>query len=77
MKSRPARHHSVPTVAHRVINKLSTVIGNCDLLIEKTEHSSELAQRLVAIREAAQHAVEELTIEEEAKAQRTKRKKAS
>ena len=77
MRSRPERHQFVPTVAHSVINKLSTVIGNCDLLIENTENTSELTRRLVAIREAAKHAVEELTIEQDAKAQRTKRKKAS
>ncbi len=80
MQSKAGRHRTVATVAHNVINKLSTIIGNCDLLIEKTEQGTEVAQRLTVIREAAKTAADELTAQQEqreAKPHRTERRKAS
>ncbi|HKV94223.1 MAG TPA: hypothetical protein VJW20_16870 [Candidatus Angelobacter sp.] len=78
MMSKPEQV-SVPTLAHRIVNKLSIIIGNCDLLIERignTEH----AHRLEMIREVAKAAADELTQHEqelETKARRTQRRKAS
>lgn len=80
MISKPERQPTVPTVAHSVVNKLSIIIGNCDLLIERMEKGSEHAHRLEMIRDVAKTAVAELTKhqqEMEAKARRTERRKAS
>ena len=46
--------------AHNLTNKLSNIIGYCDLLIEKTEPGTDQARRLMAIREIAGTAVKEL-----------------
>ena len=43
-----------------MVNKFSAIIGNCDLLIEKTEQGTEYARRLAVIREIAESAVKEL-----------------
>ena len=40
-------------VAHDCRNRLSVIIGNCDLALEKTPEDAELAKRLATIREAA------------------------
>lgn len=80
MQSKAERHRKVPMVTHSVINKLSTIIGNCDLLIENTEQGTEIAQRLTVIRDAAKTAADELTAQQEqqeAKTHRTERRKAS
>lgn len=81
MQSKAERHGTGPTVAHSLVNKLSTIIGNCDLLIEKTQQGTEAAQRLAVIRDAAKTAADELTAQQqqklEAKRQRTERRKAS
>lgn len=59
---RKAEQHQPPWVAaHDLRNKLSVIVGNCDLLIEKTEPGTEHARRLAIIREAADAAVKELT----------------
>lgn len=46
--------------AHKLINKLSIIIGNCDLLIQKTDVDAEQARRVALIREIADTAVKEL-----------------
>jgi len=46
--------------AHTLINKLSNILGYCDLLLEKTEQGTEQARRLAMIRETAQTVVKEL-----------------
>ena len=72
MKSRPNRHQ--PTLAaHNLIGKLSTIIGNCDLLIEKTEPETENARRLAVIRNAAREAVQGL-VEHQKQVEAEKRK---
>ena len=40
-------------LAHTLINKLSTVIGNCDLLLEKAEEDSPELSRMKLIRDTA------------------------
>ena len=44
-----------------MLNKFSAIIGNCDLLIEKTEAGTPYTERLASIREIAETAVTELT----------------
>ncbi len=80
MQSNAERHRNVPTVAHNIINKLSTIIGNCDLLIENTEEGTEVQQRLAVIREAAKTIANEVNAEQEqrkAKTHKKERRKAS
>jgi len=60
MASKAERHAPACTVSHQVLNKLSIIIGNCDLLIEKTEQGTEYAKRLGVIREVAITTVNEL-----------------
>ena len=58
---RKAEVHQPPWMAaHDLNNKLSVIVGNCDLLIEKTEPGTDQARRLAIIREAADAAVKEL-----------------
>lgn len=60
MKSKAERHQPACLAAHNLVNKLSIIIGNCDLLIEKTEAGTEYARRLAVIREVADAPVKEL-----------------
>lgn len=46
---------------HDLINKLSVIIGNCDLLKEMMEQGTEAAKRVSMIRAIADEAVKELT----------------
>lgn len=68
-------------VAHRMISKLGTIIGYCDLLIETTKKGTEQAQRLGTIREIAETSVKEMVeherqAEAEAETQHTAKEKA-
>ena len=47
-------------LAHEMINRLSVIVGNCDLMTEKAKADSECAKRLSAIRESARCMVTEL-----------------
>ena len=47
-------------LAHELINKLSTIIGNCDLVSEMAPVDSEGAKRLSVIRETARGMAVEL-----------------
>jgi hypothetical protein len=47
-------------LAHDLLNRLSVIIGSCDLVTGKIQEGSELAARLSAIREAAQSMAAEL-----------------
>ena len=53
-------------VSHNFINKLSVIIGSCQLLKEKAEHSGqfdpECMQRLAAIHEIAKAMADELRV---------------
>lgn len=60
MTSKAERHAPACMVAHNMVNKFSTIIGFCDLLLEKTEPDTPHAKRVGVIREVAQTAVEEL-----------------
>lgn len=50
----PNKHQLECPLAHTLVNKLSVVVGNCDLLIEKTPLDSPLIPRMKLIRETAQ-----------------------
>lgn len=47
-------------LAHHLINKLTVIIGGCDLLREMDPRSRECAQRILLIRETAQAMADEL-----------------
>jgi hypothetical protein len=47
------KHQPECPLAHKLINKLSTVIGNCDLIVEKTPGDSPILQRMLLIRDTA------------------------
>jgi hypothetical protein len=46
--------------AHNLVNKLSVIIGHCDLLAEMTKSDSEKARRVALIRSVAVECVKEL-----------------
>lgn len=73
MRSKTRHNEPACMVAHNLIGKLSSIIGNCDLLIERTEPDTELAQRLGVIREIASTAVHEL-VEHQRQTEAGKRK---
>jgi len=60
MASKGRQHQSACMFAHSLVNKLSGIVGNCDLLYEKTESGTEYARRLVVIRDLAESAVKEI-----------------
>ena len=61
MGSKSERHQPVCMVAHDLVNKLSAIVGHCDLLIEIMGRDVEYAGRLTLIRDIAKAAAEELT----------------
>ena len=46
--------------AHHLINKLSTIVGSCDLASQQMETSNEAAKHLALIRDTAKYMVREL-----------------
>ena len=59
--------------SHKLINKLSIIIGNCDLLIPKIDANTDEARRVATIREIADTTVKEL-VEHERQAEAETRK---
>ncbi len=60
MLSGRKRNQPACLVAHDLLNKLSAIIGHCDLLNEMTEQGTEYARRISVIRELADSAAKEL-----------------
>jgi hypothetical protein len=60
LKSKAQRHQPACIDADKLINELSIIIGNCDLLIQNTEPDSEQTRRLVVIRDMADTVRKEL-----------------
>ena len=60
MLSNGGCHEPTCLLAHRLVNKLSAIIGNCDLLNEQVEAGSECAKRLSLIHDVAQEMAKEL-----------------
>jgi len=54
------QHLPVCFVAHDLVNKLSVIVGNVDLLLEVTEKDTDYAKRLTLIREIAEQSANEL-----------------
>jgi hypothetical protein len=48
-------------VAHNMINTLSAIIGQCDLMKEKIVKGTEAAMRLATVHNLAESAVKQLT----------------
>jgi bifunctional DNase/RNase len=61
MRSNVEPHQPVCIVAHNLVNKLSAIIGQCDLLSENVEEGTASAKRLVMIHDLAKSAAKELT----------------
>lgn len=59
-ESNSTKHRPECPLAHALINKLSTVIGNCDLLLEKAPQDSPLLPRMKLIRDTASSMVADL-----------------
>jgi len=60
MASKGRRYQPAHMFEHSLVNKLSAIVGNCDLLYEKTEKGTEYARRLAVIRDLAESAVKEI-----------------
>jgi hypothetical protein len=61
MRVRVPRNRPAQSITHDLINKMSVIIGNCDLLREKMEEGTEQSKRVLTIRAIADEAVKELT----------------
>ncbi len=53
MHQAPDRNTSQSSLAHGLNNKLSVIVGTCDLLIEKMPEGSPLLRQMSVIRDAA------------------------
>ncbi len=61
MKSKDKKHQPACLLAHDLVNRLSAIIGCCDLLIEKAEPQGDgCMKQLVAIKDLAESAVKTL-----------------
>ncbi|MFZ0806328.1 MAG: hypothetical protein WAN03_09105 [Candidatus Sulfotelmatobacter sp.] len=47
-------------LAHDLINKLTAIVGHCDLLVERVPESSPLFARMLLVRDMAKSVGEEL-----------------
>ena len=47
-------------LAHNLINKLSVIVGNCDLLVERIPETSPLWDRMLLVRDMAKSVAQEL-----------------
>lgn len=61
MQSNAVLHQPACLVAHNLVNKLSAIIGHCDLLSQNAAEGTECAQRLNMIHDLAKSAAKELT----------------
>lgn len=60
MPSTTAKDSQACPLAHALMNKLSIIIGNCDLLMEKIPEDSPLLKRMQAVRSTAKSMVADL-----------------
>ncbi len=54
LQSGPNKPQPECPLAHKLINKLSVVVGSCDLLVESAPEDSPLLSRIILIRNTAQ-----------------------
>lgn len=59
--NRANKPHLECPLAHTLVNKLSVVVGNCDLLLEKMPEDSALLPRMKVIRDTARSMAADLT----------------
>jgi nitrogen-specific signal transduction histidine kinase len=68
MKKARSRKHQARkpsgTLAHELINRLSVIVGNCDLLKDALPRNSESANRLCLIKDVAKSMAEDLQTHE-------------
>lgn len=59
---KPSRKSYEPEcpLAHNLINKLSVIVGHCDLLVERIPETSPLWGRMLLVRDLAKSVGEEL-----------------
>ena len=60
MQSNRGQHEPECPLAHDIMNRLSVIVGNCELLVEKTSADSPLLERILLIRDQAHAIVREL-----------------
>lgn len=60
MQSMSEADRSNAALAHDVVNKLSAIVGLCDLLVERMEHDGEAASQLTTILDLARTAAADL-----------------
>ncbi len=58
-KKQPACHHPICMMAHDLINSLSVIVGNCDLL-KQLDQPEDATARLTRIRDTATQMAETL-----------------
>jgi hypothetical protein len=61
-KSNRERYQPACLFAHHLIDKLSTIVGSCDLASEHTEPGTEYAKHIALIRETAKEMARELVV---------------
>lgn len=59
-KSDPGTYHPSCLLAHDLLNKLTVVLGNCELLKEEAPEDSACLKRLLLIRDVAASMAEDL-----------------
>ena len=60
LNSKAGSYQPLCLLSHDVINKVSVIIGNCDLLTKEAVDGSEEARRLLLIRDVAKSIAEQL-----------------
>ena len=60
LKSNPGNYQPFCELSHELINQLSIIVGNCDLLSKEALEGSEYARRLFLIREVAKDMARQL-----------------
>ena len=61
MQLSPVNHEPECPIAINLLNKLSAVIGHCDLLVDETPEDSPILQKMLVIRRIAKSMAEDLT----------------
>ncbi len=59
-KSNGDQYEAACLLAHRLVDKLSVIVGYCDLVIEDSELKAESAARLTLVRDMAATVAKEL-----------------
>jgi hypothetical protein len=60
MPPNKGKHQPECPLAHTLMNKLSIIIGNCDLVVEKIPEDSPILKRMLAVQNTAKSMVADL-----------------